>query len=531
MPHQLHLRYLDLSRNVKLKTLPNSITKLYNLQSLIMVGCSTWKEWPICFYKLVNLRLLDIRECPELTYMPLGIGQLTNLRDLTHFKVGTSSSMGNQFGGELKDIKSLVNLRGELDIRIFKHPVSYTENVWQGGYWEHIKNLKVLAINFNVKARPSDNEALIAKLQPSRNLMQLKLENYNGSEIPRWGRAEHDWAINLPNLVKIELEGIERLHGIPSLSNLKHLKFLSLFMSNSLEYMETRSRSKADLPFFPSLEHLSIWCLKRLKGWWGADSSRGGPHWQPPFPRLSTLIINSCPELTSFPPCPSLELLEVINSNKSLRIFPGEGPQNLDRLKLRVREIDSVGYLTTLPAYRLTHIMIKADQELRRLSEIGEVLKKSSSLQSLNINRCTRLTSVSGALEHLTALESLSLINIPAEVFDDEMPWKSLCHNLRSLELEFLNTIQILPTGMKHLTALQNISIIRCNSLKVEISRFDETKKTSQQRGFRSDAEAHCKVAGEVVDHLFKVPTLQYSVPDLLGPQISDLVICMWITP
>ncbi|KAH9608377.1 hypothetical protein KSS87_012604 [Heliosperma pusillum] len=314
----LHLRYLDLSRNVKLKTLPNSIAKLYNLQSLIMVGCSNWKAWPINFYELVNLRLLDIHECPELTYMPLGIGQLTNLRDLTNFKVGTPSSIGDQFGGELKDVKSLVNLRGELDIRIFKDSVSHRENVWEGGYWEHIKNLKVLAIHFNAKAHTTDNEALFAKLQPNRNLMKLSLYGYNGTEIPRWGRAHDNWAIILPYLVKIELEGIERLQGIPLLSNWKHLKFLSLFMSNNLEYMETRAISRGcsgskDITFFPSLEHLSIWCLKRLKGWWGAAAegynSRGRPHWQPSFPRLSTLIINSCPELTSFPPSPSLELL------------------------------------------------------------------------------------------------------------------------------------------------------------------------------------------------------------------------------
>ncbi|XP_074313039.1 putative disease resistance protein RGA1 isoform X4 [Silene latifolia] len=467
----LHLRYLDLSENVKLKTLPNSIVKLYNLQSLIMHGCYRLKEWPKYFNKLVNLRLLDIRWCPELISIPLGIEQLINLRDLTNFNVGSLSSTGKQFGGQLKDLKFLVNLRGEIDITIGGNIGDEKENVCEDGYLEHIKNLKVVRIYLPYKVRETNYEDLIAKLQPNRNLMRLLLSGYNGTAIPRWGRAHDDWAIILPNLVKIELKYCERLHGLPLLSNLKHLKILSFFHLNNMEYIDNNpiSHGSKDLPFFPSLEYLSILSMERLKGWWGgvgeADSSSGRVYWQPPFPRLSTLIIDSCPKLTSLPPCPSIELLKVNRSNKSLLILPGEIPGNLD-LKLRVKEIDSVGYLTTLPACRLTDIMIKDDQELQRLSEIEEVFKGSSSLRSLSIYGCIRLTSISGVLEHLTALESLSLIDIPAEVDDDDMPWRSLRQNLRFLELKSLDNLLILPRGMQHLSALHILSITCCYSLK-----------------------------------------------------------------
>ncbi|XP_074313099.1 putative disease resistance protein RGA4 isoform X2 [Silene latifolia] len=476
----LHLRYLDISRNFCLKKLPNSITKLYNLESLILQGCSSFQEWPKDFCKLVNLRLLNINRCLELTCMPLGINQLTNnLHDLTDFKVGEVSSISKQFGGQLKDLKFLVNLRGQLRITFDGNFVSEKENKWEGGYLEHIKNLKAISISFNEEAGESNYEALIERLQPNRNLMELSLDNYNGTEIPRWGRAHDDWAIILPNLVKIELQCCERLDGIPLLSNLKHLKSLSLWMLNDLEYMETNaighgdSRSK-DLPFFPSLEYLHICSLKRLKGWWkeigegDSSSATSMPRWQPPFPRLSTLSIYACPELTSFPPCSSLESLEVKWNNEALRILPAEGPANLD-LKLNV-EVDSVGYLTSLHPRRLTGIgiVIVKDQELERLLEIKEVLKSSSSLRKLEIISCRKLTNVSGVLEHLTALESLSLNDIPLvdQEFDDYIPWRSLRYNLRSLKLECLDTLHMLPSGMKHLTALESLSIISCNSLK-----------------------------------------------------------------
>ncbi|XP_074313041.1 putative disease resistance protein RGA1 [Silene latifolia] len=469
----LHLRYLDLSKNVKLKTLPNSITKLYNLHSLILHSCYSLKEWPKYFCKLVNLRLLDINFCSGLTCLPLGIDQLINLHDLTDFNVGGVSSIGKQCG-QLIDLKFLVNLRGRINIVINENLVSDQKNVWEGSYLEHIQNLKVVRLSFTFKARETNNEALIAKLQPNRNLMELWLSGYNGTEIPRWGRAEDDWAIILPNLVKIELRRCERLHGIPLLSKLKYLKFLILYELNNLEYMEIAaithgSSVSTDSPFFPSLECLRIERFESLKGWWGGvgegDSSSGMQYWQPPFPRLSTLSIISCPKLMSLPSCPRLESLEVTRSNKSFRILVGEGPANLG-LNLRVEEIDTVDYLTTLPACRLTHIKIDDHQESKSLSEIEEVFVGSSSLQSLEINGCKRRTSVLGALKHLTALKSLSLKYIPALEDDvDDMPWSSLRHNLRSLELDSLDTMQILPTGMRHLTALEKLSIRYCNSL------------------------------------------------------------------
>ncbi|XP_074280051.1 putative disease resistance protein RGA1 [Silene latifolia] len=454
----LHLRYLDLSDNMKLEKLPNSIAKLHNLQSLILYGCSRLKQWPKDFCKLVNLRLLNIGNCGGLPCMPLGINQLTNLQYLTRFNVGKVSSIGKQFGGQLNDLKLLVNLRGELQITIHENLVNKMENKWEGGYLEHIMNLKVIKIFLSYEPK---YEALIEKLKPNRNLMHFELELYYGTEIPRWGRAQDDWAITFPNLVKIELGQCQRLRGIPLLSNLKHLKTLSLWLLNNLEYMETNAIGGRG--FFPSLEFLNLVDLKRLKGWWGGVGENDMPHWQPSFPRLWTVVIQSCPKLTSLPPCPSLESLEVESSNKAFRILPA--PQGSANLHVRV---DSVGYLTTVhTTHLITRIEIQNDYKLKRLSEIEEVFKSCSSLRSLEIEKCAKLTSVSGALEHLTALESLVLMAIPTlEDNADDMPWRSLCHNLRSLWLVSIRSLQMLPRGMKHLTALQDLQISDCKSLK-----------------------------------------------------------------
>ncbi|XP_074313083.1 putative disease resistance protein RGA1 [Silene latifolia] len=447
----LHLRYLDLSQNKKLKTLPNSIGKLYNLQCLVMRDCRGFSEWPKDFCNLVNLRLLDIRECIKLTSMPFGIDKLINLRDLTNFEVGGVSSIKEQYRGQLKDLKSLINLRGQINIAIRGNCASENEDESEDSYLKHIKNLEAIhgnlpsenesecedsylkhitnlkAVIIRIPARPrlTNQETLIAKLQPSEYLMQLQLNGYNGTEIPRWGRAHDDWAIILPKLVKIELIWCKKLHGIPLLSNLKHLKELSLFKLN-LEYVEISGGSGSNnIPFFPSLEYLNIWSLDRLKGWrkgvGKSDSSSSKSHWLPPFPRLSTLKIYSCPKLTSFPPCPTLEFLEMRDIKDLLSISKGDG--NLD-------------------------------------------IKNCSSLRSLKINECRGLTSVLGALEHLTALESLSLVDIDAELDLGHMPWSFLHQNLRSLELKYFRTLRDLPKEMMHLTALENLYIGYWYSLK-----------------------------------------------------------------
>ena len=52
----LHLRYLDLSKNVNLKALPSSLTKVFNLQTLNIDGCYGLKVLPEDFSKVVNLQ-------------------------------------------------------------------------------------------------------------------------------------------------------------------------------------------------------------------------------------------------------------------------------------------------------------------------------------------------------------------------------------------------------------------------------------------------------------------------------------------
>ncbi|KAK9690872.1 hypothetical protein RND81_09G160100 [Saponaria officinalis] len=475
----VHLRCLDLSYSWKLKKLPNSITELYNLQTLILISCGL-EEWPKNFCKLVNLRMLNIQGCTKLKYMPSGIGQLANLRDLREYRVSSVGSSGKQSAG-LEDLKSLTHLTGGISIMIDEHEdLASKDTSGECSFLEKTQNLNCVMIYLPAKynefvyeiSTPNNediarDEAVLVKLKPHRNLKHLLLFSYHGAEIPKWGRAVDDWGTILPNLVLIELGKCHQLHSLPLLRTLKHLKSLYLQELHNLEYMESNGICSAASPFFPSLEVLSIVNCTRLKGWWkgvgGGDSSSS----LPAFPRLCTLTIRSCSEFISLPPCPNLESMEVTCANRALRIIIGEDTGNLD-IKLKVITIDNVGYLTTLPVTHLTSIVITNDQNVKSLAEIEDVFKSCrSSLRSLTIDGCGNLTGFSRGMEHLTALESLHLARIPRVDDEDDsgMPWKSLHHNLLSMTLESIDDMEILPQGIKYLTSLQDLTIEGCCKL------------------------------------------------------------------
>ncbi|KAJ7976792.1 Disease resistance protein [Quillaja saponaria] len=106
-----HLRYLDLSRNKRIKKLPDFICKLQSLQVLRLVGCVELEEFPRNMGNLLSLRVLEITTkkaflpekifsslcslesvcfsaCDNLEYL-FDMQRLTNLSMLTITKCGS----------------------------------------------------------------------------------------------------------------------------------------------------------------------------------------------------------------------------------------------------------------------------------------------------------------------------------------------------------------------------------------------------------------------------------------------------------
>ncbi|XP_039171671.1 putative disease resistance protein RGA3 [Eucalyptus grandis] len=80
-----HLRFLEICENNFIKSLPDSITDLLNLQTLKISTCEKLKTLPKDLRKLINLRHLDINKCKSLGSLSClhTLSELSSLRTLS----------------------------------------------------------------------------------------------------------------------------------------------------------------------------------------------------------------------------------------------------------------------------------------------------------------------------------------------------------------------------------------------------------------------------------------------------------------
>ncbi|CAJ2638898.1 unnamed protein product [Trifolium pratense] len=207
------LRYLDLS-HTHIKSLPDTICMLYNLQTLLLEGCHKLTELPSNFCKLINLRHLELpfddglpfvdRDVPCIKKMPKNIEKLNKLQSLTYFIVE------EQHGSNIKELEKLNNLHGSIHIKELGNVIDPADAVMAN--LKDKKYLEELHMNF-YKEREEMNDSIVERnlsvleaFQPNSNLKRLTIVNYNGNSFPNWLRGS-----DLPNLVSLALKNCPRL--------------------------------------------------------------------------------------------------------------------------------------------------------------------------------------------------------------------------------------------------------------------------------------------------------------------------------
>ncbi|KAH0720770.1 hypothetical protein KY290_006654 [Solanum tuberosum] len=466
----IYLRYLDLS-NTKITALPNSICKLYNLQTLRVINCHSLKELPYEMGNMISLRHIYYTSVDERNghwgewyihtehfQMPLKMRQLTCLQTLPFFKIGLEK------GRQIEELGHLKNLRGELTINGLQLVCNREEartaqiqeksNIYKMAYlWSHDEP----------EGSETNDEYVLDGLQPHPNLKTLAVVDYLGTKFPVWFREDL-----LPNLVMLKLSGCKRCKETPPLGQLKLLRHLELLGFHEVECIGhgfygidgNNNGSSSNIQVFPSLKELVLKDMSSLIEWKGDEVGVRM------FPRLEKLTITGCPLLkitpTQFEILCELDISEVDSEMPLLNLC-----SNLTSLVLL--RVYSVKELTCLPDemlrnnVSLQNLLVTGCGEFR---EFPQSLYNLHSLKSLQILCCPNFSCfpVPSGENYLTSLQSLVLFNcdrltsLPSEILEH-------CRSLRTLIVNCCNNLVSFPLHVGEMPSLSYLNISQCPKL------------------------------------------------------------------
>ncbi|GMJ08868.1 hypothetical protein like AT3G14470 [Hibiscus trionum] len=403
-----HLRYFDIS-GTDIERLPKTITQLYLLETLRMLGCFKLEQLPGGMKSLVNLRHLYIN---DERHVPVGIRCLTSLHTLPLFMVGTERGRG------IGELGFLVELGGELEILGLGNVRDKEEA--RGARLREKKKLLKLIYKWDYQREGHGKYGEVLEgLEPHSNLKSLSIENYMGECYPSWlaGKIGGDPCASFRpmNLVKLKLFYCENVKHLPPLGEYPNLKFLEIIGLKSVRcignefYMNGFDENKP-IVLFSALEIFSLENMPQVKDWLEAEPTI------PAFPSLKVLKIENCDNLSSVPRMSRFSSLE----------------------ELTIRYCSELGWMGDEPfSPLLKSLVIRDCMKLRSIPSLDGL----SSLLELRVQRCRGLTSLPYGLSTCTSLRRLFI---------------DLCSNLESI-----------PEDVGQLNSLEELCICGCENLKM----------------------------------------------------------------
>ncbi|KAJ9542403.1 hypothetical protein OSB04_028909 [Centaurea solstitialis] len=460
----VHLRYLDLSYT-NIIALPNSICKLYNLQTLSLFSCNRLMELPEDMSNLISLRHLI---CDKWYFRtPRDVGQLTSLRILSSFCVGRGK------GYQMEELGRLKHLGGKLSIHYLENVVSKEDAA--KAYLFGKKNLYEIEFHWTRDTLADRNDKdVLEGLQPHAHVKCLKVFKFSGDNFPPWARKmaisiQGKWT-PLEKLVDIKLSRCPNCLNLPMLGNLPLLRNLVLEYMGKVTCLSSFSEQDDGFtrpttkPLFPSLRSLALTSMKSLKKW--TDAAINSSTMLSPV--LEKLHIYDCPKLTVLDESQCHPLVSlIVHSCKNLK------------------SIQSLQGLTSLESLSIAYC--------DSLLEIPDMHRLGCSLKRLTITDCNKLTCLPAGFDCLDSLHHLSLGRFSNELhsFPSLQGIEKLRNNLRSLHLFGWDHWEVIPEEVKNLTALISLSIIEfgiqempewlTNMSSIRLMRFSICKRLAYE--------------------------------------------------
>ncbi|CBI23757.3 unnamed protein product, partial [Vitis vinifera] len=241
--------------------LPESVCNLYNLQTMMLLGCDYLVELPSRMEKLINLRYLDIRYTSSVKEMPSDICKLKNLQSLSTFIVGQNGGLR---------LGALRELSGSLVISKLQNVVcdrdALEANMKDKKYLDELK-LQWDYKNIDAGVVVQNRRDILSSLQPHTNLKRLHIYSFSGLSFPAWVGDPSFF-----NLVYLKLHNCNNCPSLPPLGQLPSLKHLSILQMKGVkmvgsEFYGNASSSNTIEPSFPSLQTLRFEKMYNWEKW------------------------------------------------------------------------------------------------------------------------------------------------------------------------------------------------------------------------------------------------------------------------
>ncbi|KAL0907619.1 hypothetical protein M5K25_022038 [Dendrobium thyrsiflorum] len=197
------LRYLSIYADT-IQMTKNSLCTLYKLQTL-RIQSSNINMLPHTLGKFINLRHLMIQSQYQEVVQKLYFGSkiLINLcKEINELDASNYQIRRNGLNSNIRLLKPLINLQGSLKLSGLENVVDQEDaksaNLQSKPYIESL----TFIWKYDECAR--NDEAIIEGLQPHKNLKELTMDGYNGSNFPSWFGNP-----NFSNLSKIWLKNFK----------------------------------------------------------------------------------------------------------------------------------------------------------------------------------------------------------------------------------------------------------------------------------------------------------------------------------
>ncbi|KAL7204521.1 hypothetical protein ACSBR2_017571 [Camellia fascicularis] len=494
-----HLRYLNFSYT-RIRTVPESLGTLYNLQTLMLRGCPELRKLPADMGNLINLRHLDMIDSNSLEEMPQGIGKLTSLQTLSNFIVMKDN------GFRISELGNLIHLGGKLCISGIENVVDPLDA--RGVCLNDKQGIDVLTMLWSSESLDGLRNEMVETevldiLQPHKKLKELHIRGYHGMSFPTW--------IGDPlfsNMVCMKLQNCKNCTSLPPLGQLPSLKDLHIEGLSAVKHVGCEFYGQHCAKPFPLLETLCFENMSEWEDWYifGIDKE------VQTFTGVSKLSIKNCPKLVRMLPSnlPCLKTLEIINCAQLLveassLVLPSLTSMSLSDVRLpslpvlletcNVLEPSSLTCLdirnVSIPEslcnasiddeVMLANAMSKHLSSVTSLS-IGKIQKLAllpkwltqglKGLKELKIHECNELTTLQqneAGLQHsLLALQRLEIRFCPQLVSlfeEDEDVENEGRHQLEYLDIAACEKPEKLPRGLHTFTSLREMQISWCPRL------------------------------------------------------------------